>query len=47
VIRRTLRAVMDLEWPDLEVLVVDDGSDDRTVDISMTWQLQDAGWQVR
>ena len=29
-IGRTLEAVMELEWPDLEVLVVDDGSTDRT-----------------
>ena len=32
-IGRTLEAVMALEWPDLEVLVVDDGSTDRTSDI--------------
>ena len=29
-IGRTLEAVMALDWPDLEVLVVDDGSTDRT-----------------
>ena len=32
-IGRTLEAVMALDWPDLEVLVVDDGSTDRTPDI--------------
>ena len=32
-IGRTLEAVMALEWPDLEVLVVDDGSTDRTAEI--------------
>jgi cellulose synthase/poly-beta-1,6-N-acetylglucosamine synthase-like glycosyltransferase len=32
-IGRTLEAVMALDWPDLEVLVVDDCSDDRTADI--------------
>ena len=32
-IGRTLEAVMALEWPDLEVVVVDDGSTDRTPDI--------------
>jgi poly-beta-1,6-N-acetyl-D-glucosamine synthase len=32
-IGRTLEAVMALDWPDLEVVVVDDGSTDRTADI--------------
>jgi biofilm PGA synthesis N-glycosyltransferase PgaC len=32
-IARTLRAVMALDWPDLEVLVVDDGSSDGTAEI--------------
>jgi cellulose synthase/poly-beta-1,6-N-acetylglucosamine synthase-like glycosyltransferase len=32
-IARTLEAVTALDWPDLEVLVVDDGSTDRTADI--------------
>jgi biofilm PGA synthesis N-glycosyltransferase PgaC len=32
-IARTLAAVMPLDWPDLEVLVVDDGSTDRTTEI--------------
>jgi peptidoglycan-N-acetylglucosamine deacetylase len=34
VIERTVRAVLDSEYPDLHVIVVDDGSSDRTLEVA-------------